>query len=145
LFKVKEVTVDDAIYSLKYGKTALQLKESRTLIGLRPQRNTSDGVNGAMRRVMGPGGWREEGLIGGFRIIAVDAAATDARQVLDKLRLDSRIDVGTHVFEETAAQGMWVPTGEIFVEFKPGTDPALRWPRLFGQFFRFDEWSLCRG
>jgi GntR family transcriptional regulator len=21
----------------------------------------------------------------------------------------------------------------------------LRWPRLFGQFFRFDEWSLCRG
>ena len=22
---------------------------------------------------------------------------------------------------------------------------CLRWPRLFGQFFRFDEWSLCRG
>ena len=21
----------------------------------------------------------------------------------------------------------------------------VRWPRLFGQFFRFDEWSLCRG
>jgi hypothetical protein len=21
----------------------------------------------------------------------------------------------------------------------------LRWSRLFGQFFRFDEWSLCRG
>jgi allantoinase len=21
----------------------------------------------------------------------------------------------------------------------------LRWLRLFGQFFRFDEWSLCRG
>ena len=21
----------------------------------------------------------------------------------------------------------------------------MRWPRLFGQFFRFDEWSLCRG
>ena len=21
----------------------------------------------------------------------------------------------------------------------------LRWPRLFGQFFRFDEWSLRRG
>ena len=21
----------------------------------------------------------------------------------------------------------------------------LRWPRLFGQSFRFDEWSLCRG
>jgi len=22
---------------------------------------------------------------------------------------------------------------------------GLRWPRLFGQFFRFDEWNLCRG
>ena len=22
---------------------------------------------------------------------------------------------------------------------------TLRWPRLFGQSFRFDEWSLCRG
>jgi len=22
---------------------------------------------------------------------------------------------------------------------------ALRWSRLFGQLFRFDEWSLCRG
>ena len=22
---------------------------------------------------------------------------------------------------------------------------VVRWPRLFGQFFRFDEWSLCRG
>src|SRR5258707_6360605 len=21
----------------------------------------------------------------------------------------------------------------------------LRWSRLFGQFFRFDEWNLCRG
>ena len=29
---------------------------------------------------------------------------------------------------------------------KPQT-PAreLRWPRLFGQFFRFDKWNLCRG
>ena len=23
--------------------------------------------------------------------------------------------------------------------------PRLRWSRLFGQFFRFDEWNLCRG
>jgi hypothetical protein len=21
----------------------------------------------------------------------------------------------------------------------------MRWSRLFGQFFRFDEWNLCRG
>jgi len=22
---------------------------------------------------------------------------------------------------------------------------ALRWPRLFGQIFRFDKWIVCRG
>jgi len=27
----------------------------------------------------------------------------------------------------------------------PRKDTKLRWPRLFGQSFRFDEWSLCRG
>ena len=21
----------------------------------------------------------------------------------------------------------------------------VRWPRLFGQFFRFDKWNVCRG
>jgi hypothetical protein len=26
-----------------------------------------------------------------------------------------------------------------------GIGTEMRWPRLFGQFFRFDEWSLCRG
>ena len=24
-------------------------------------------------------------------------------------------------------------------------DGQVRWSRLFGQFFRFDEWNLCRG
>jgi hypothetical protein len=22
---------------------------------------------------------------------------------------------------------------------------TVRWPRMFGQFFRFDKWNLCRG
>jgi len=26
-----------------------------------------------------------------------------------------------------------------------GAQGNLRWPRLFGQFFRFDKWTLCRG
>jgi CspA family cold shock protein len=26
-----------------------------------------------------------------------------------------------------------------------GGDVFVRWSRLFGQFFRFDEWNLCRG
>jgi hypothetical protein len=33
----------------------------------------------------------------------------------------------------------------IALSFFFGKDLPLRWPRLFGQFFRFDEWSLCRG
>jgi hypothetical protein len=26
-----------------------------------------------------------------------------------------------------------------------GGDEWLRWPRLFGQIFRFDKWIVCRG
>jgi protein-L-isoaspartate(D-aspartate) O-methyltransferase len=26
-----------------------------------------------------------------------------------------------------------------------GDGTSVRWPRLFGRFLRFDEWSLCRG
>ena len=28
---------------------------------------------------------------------------------------------------------------------KPLDMLGQKWLRLFGQFFRFDEWSLCRG
>ncbi len=33
----------------------------------------------------------------------------------------------------------------VLTEVLDLSEPQVRWPRLFGQFFRFDEWSLCRG
>jgi hypothetical protein len=33
---------------------------------------------------------------------------------------------------------------DAYVRLEPNS-ASLKWPRLFGQFFRFDEWSLCRG
>ena len=35
---------------------------------------------------------------------------------------------------------------DTIFRFKLRNDSRLlRWPRFLGQFFRFDEWSLCRG
>jgi hypothetical protein len=37
-------------------------------------------------------------------------------------------------------------TGQMVVELDDRGDHfEVRWSRLFGQLFRFDEWSLCRG
>jgi len=33
--------------------------------------------------------------------------------------------------------------GSIVIEIAGAV--VLRWSRLFGQFFRFDEWNICRG
>ena len=36
-------------------------------------------------------------------------------------------------------------TGEIVKGDAEKLKAIMRWPRLFGQFFRFDEWNICRG
>jgi hypothetical protein len=35
-----------------------------------------------------------------------------------------------------------IPSIDLFADAPAGN---LRWPRLFGQNFRFGKWNLCRG
>ncbi|WP_454746408.1 S8 family serine peptidase [Ciceribacter selenitireducens] len=108
-------------FNLKYGTQQLQLEQSSKLIGVKPRRENSSSTREALQRTLGAGDWKSEGLLGGFEILSVDEKVVDADKALDQLRLDNSVQVGTHVFELPLGRGIYVPTGDIFVEFKPGT------------------------
>lgn len=113
-------------YALRYGQTQLNLAESKTLIGVRPQRNQEVGLLKAIGQTLGDNSWKEAGLIGGFKIISIDESKVDAGKLLDQLRLDSSVAVGTHVFELPEGRGLYVPTGDLYLEFKPDVSIAER-------------------
>jgi hypothetical protein len=113
-------------FNLRYGKTQIELSQSRTLIGIRPSQPRTDSATSALSRTLGDDNWREAGVVGGFRIVAIKDAGIDLDGALDEIRRDSTIAVGTHVFEVPYGRGIYVPTGDLFVEFKPGTPDDAR-------------------
>jgi subtilisin family serine protease len=113
-------------FNLKYGTTQLKLTQSQTLIGVRPVRNRDADATVAIRRALQGATWRDADVIGGFRILAIDDPAVDTDKALDQIRLDAAIAIGTHVFELPRQGGLYVPTGDLFVEFKSGIGDAQR-------------------
>ena len=111
----------DQKFSLKYGQSEIVLTQSRSLIGVRSSRSNAEEASQAVQRELVPGSWRDAGTTGGFNIVAIEDAGIDADETLDRLRLDNSIAVGTHVFELPNQNGIYVPTGELLVEFVPGT------------------------
>jgi hypothetical protein len=78
------------------------------------------------------------------------------------------VSILTHSTPASAASGRWIeakgascplrcsvpepnpafPNAVITGKYRDGEPLSVcrvRWSRLFGQLFRFDEWSLCRG
>ncbi|HEY0044895.1 MAG TPA: S8 family serine peptidase [Allosphingosinicella sp.] len=112
--------------NLRYGGTNIALRESATLIGVRPRRNGLLDARAAFRRGLDGASFREEGTIGGFHVVSVEPAAVDAGKALDRIRRDSAVSVGTHVFELPDGRGIYVPTGDVYVEFDPGLSDEVR-------------------
>ncbi|MEQ1808667.1 MAG: S8 family serine peptidase [Terricaulis sp.] len=110
-----------AEFKLRYGDGQIELDESTTLIGIRPRQNRDEAATLALRGALDGGEWRDAGVLGGFRIVSIEGAAVSAGEALDRVRSDAAIQVGTHVFEAPEGRGVFVPTGEVFVRFKPGT------------------------
>lgn len=109
-------------FNIKYGDKRLHLNQSPTLIGLKPKRSQGNQARDALQRTLNSGDWKTEGLLGGFEIISVNDKAVNADVALEALRQDNSVQVGTHVFELPNRSGIYVPTGDLFVEFAPGTD-----------------------
>jgi subtilisin family serine protease len=106
-------------FSLKYGTTKLDLNQSRTLIGVRPNRSQDAQATDAIGRAFEGRTWTEAGQIGGFRIVAVENGRFDVDAALDRIRRDGSVATGTHVFETPAGANTFVPTGDLFIEFRP--------------------------
>ncbi|WP_373413913.1 S8 family serine peptidase [Ensifer aridi] len=113
-------------FDLKYGNQSIKLSQSSTLIGVKPKRSRLADAEEAVQRTLSPGEYKNQGVLGGFHIISVDEKSVDADNALDKLRMDGSVQVGTHVFEVPDGKGIFVPTGDIFVEFKPGTTKVVK-------------------
>jgi len=64
--------------------------------------------------------------VGGFQLISIQDATVDVDKALDKIRLDGAVLTGTHVFELPENRGIYVPTGELFIEFRPNTSVSLK-------------------
>ena len=107
-------------FDIKYGNQTIKLAQSETLIGVRPKRNRMADAREAIQRTLPEGNWKNQGTLGGFQIISVNDKAINANTTLDQLRLDESVLVGTHVFELPNRRGVYVPTGDLFVESKPG-------------------------
>ena len=113
-------------FDLKYGNQSIKLAQSETLIGVKPKRNRIADAQEAIQRTLSGGSWQDQGVLGGFQIVSVNDKSVDADAALDQLRLDESVLVGTHIFELPNQRGIYVPTGDLFVEFKPGTPKASK-------------------
>lgn len=120
-------------FALKYGNHSITLAQSRQLIGVKPKQGDADCARVALERALPARSWKTEGMLGGFQLVSICDHSVDAGEALDKIRSDASIQVGTHVFELPERRGIFVPTGELFVEFKPGTSAEMR-HKIFEEF-----------
>lgn len=100
---------------LKYGNQSLQLKKSTKYIGIKPQLSAKpDAVKAAIPEIDSAG----EGFqLGGFQLINVDKIKNESSEnALDRLRLDTSVQAGTHVFHTSEDEVPFVPTGQIYIE-----------------------------
>jgi hypothetical protein len=112
-------------FALKYGNQSITLSQSKQLIGVKLRQNKLDAQD-AVQRTLPDSSWKSEGTLGGFRLVSISGCSVDADQALDRIRRDSAVLVGTHVFELSEGRGIFVPTGELFVGFKAGTPAELK-------------------
>jgi Subtilase family len=120
-------------YKLRLGKNEIELSPSKTRIGVRPARARDEDARLAIGRALAGADWTDAGLLAGFRVVAIKEGRIDLDAALDEIRRDSAISVGTHVFELPQGRGLYVPTGDIYIEFAPGTSAAER-QAVFDQY-----------
>lgn len=102
--------------TLRMGNRTVTLDKSPNLFALRAA-SPAAGISAAAES---EGGRVLPQNLGGFQLVEVPRDLNTLESSLDKLRADSRVDVGTHVYHTSEDAVPFVPTGELFVTFKPG-------------------------
>lgn len=103
---------------IRNGKNELSLKKSKSLVGLRTQ--TDKAATDAP--------FVQEELLqnlGGFNIVKLSKEeGKDIDQQLDEVRERQEVEVGTHVYYAEGSDKPLVATGELYITFAAGTEPA---------------------
>lgn len=107
--------------SLKYGGQTLQLARSERLVAVKPQ----PGMDVFMKRAIDAlpsarvPGEADRVMLGGFQVVELGSTAEESNAGLDRLRRDPAVATGSHVYHTSNDGVPFVPTGEVYVEFKP--------------------------
>lgn len=121
--------------NLKYGGQTLSLARSERLVAVKPRPGMEVSMEKAINslpNVRTPAG-QDRLLLGGFQIVELGSTAEESNAELDRLRHDPAVATGSHVYHTSDDGVPFVPTGEVYIEFKPGTQPEIK-ERLFDRY-----------
>ncbi|MFK7972792.1 MAG: S8 family serine peptidase [Bacteroidia bacterium] len=108
--------------TLRYGNGRLTLNKSSRYVGVKMRKGTSLPTT---RSLDGP---KIAGKLGGFELVeavatrSIDGPSTDS--MLDNLRQNEHVIQGTNVYETEGSTEPVVPTGELYVVFRPWASAA---------------------
>jgi hypothetical protein len=111
---------------IDYGGQQLSLTKSDRLIAVKPASGMLPGFEREIKSLGGRVSAQDTGTLGGFKILEFLDEKVDANQKLDMLRSNSAVAAGAHVFHTGKDNVPFVPTGELFIEFKADVPPEER-------------------
>ncbi len=106
--------------TLRYGDGTLTFRKSRRFIGVKARPGAGrDALARLNPRLTAPDVSAK--TLGGFELIDVDKLPQrgEVETTLDTLRQSAGITSGTHVYETSADEAPFVPTGQLFIEYVP--------------------------
>lgn len=108
-------------YDVVIGGRPLTLRKSDQFVALRaaaattiPQLEAATEAAGA--QLLGQ-------RLGGFELVRTGSAGGNTESALETMRASAGVDAGTHVFHTSGDDVPFVPTGTLFIVFKPETPP----------------------
>lgn len=107
--------MNEATFS--YGSSEISLVKNQHLFALKAKANKKENLMASMKTSL-PGS--QESELGDYILVDLENAEVDSRDVessLDSVRRNSSVDLGTHVYNTPGSEGVFIPTGEIYVIF----------------------------
>ncbi len=110
--------------TLKYGGCDLELTKSPSLIAIKAQPGSAEPLRSELAALAMRSPTARRGSLGGFSLVEIHASAEEVNRQLDVLRQNPTVATGSHVFHTSADKVPFVPTGNLFVVFKPDVPEA---------------------
>ncbi len=102
---------------LKYGEGTLPLFKSEKYIAVKPRPEIESAILSELLPGVSVGD--PNSRLGGFQLVNTANFSESLEDRLDALRANSAIKSGTHVYHTSGDEVPFVPTGQIYVEYKP--------------------------